>query len=518
MENEKSPITKLIGELITPDEELAWGAWWLRYPADRAQNSAYLRARTELFGELLYLAHEGAAASAPAVQQRVDQYNALLSRYGVRERVIRQLEWNSLVTAKWAGMGAEARARDLNADQFPYPIVSRTVANFLEAAVKASVWGQALVELIGGVKCLVDEKADATSPDADDLVERLRQICSAHALGDPHVYARWAPFTARVEQSEMPEGYEDGWDFLARAMHSRDGLGKAFLRTESQAPPKDKARREKSRELAVIRRAYAKQITNLVGVSNPRIESAFATVPREHFLGPGPWQIAWGSYVLTPDADPVYLYTNQLVAILPEKRLNNGEPSLYATLIAEALPSEGDHVVHIGAGVGYYTAIMAHLVTQSGRVTAIEYEPELADRAKRNFSNMPNVRVIQGDGGLVEFDTANVIYVSAGSTRPADIWLDRLADGGTLILPLTPNTGIGAVFRIRRRGDIYFASWISSIAIYACIGNRDETSERALAAALRDGEPLSVTRLYRHNLPPAERRWLHGPDWCLAYS
>ena len=153
-----------------------------------------------------------------------------------------------------------------------------------------------------GMEFIGDRKVDGA--DADDLIERLRQICSAHALGDPHVYARWAPFTARVEQSEVPEGYEDGWDFLARAMRSRDALGKAFLRTESQAPPKDKARREKSRELAIIRSAYAKQITTLVGVSNPRIESAFATVPREHFLGPGPWQIAWGSYVLTPDADP----------------------------------------------------------------------------------------------------------------------------------------------------------------------------------------------------------------------
>jgi hypothetical protein len=67
MENDKSPILKLIGELITPEEQQAWSAWWLTHPADRAQNSAYLRARTELFGELLYLAHEGAAASAPAV-------------------------------------------------------------------------------------------------------------------------------------------------------------------------------------------------------------------------------------------------------------------------------------------------------------------------------------------------------------------------------------------------------------------------------------------------------------------
>ena len=52
----------------------------------------------------------------------------------------------------------------------------------------------------------------------------------------------------------------------------------------------------------------------------------------------------------------------------------------------------------------------------------------------------------------------NVIYVNAGATRPADIWLDRLKEGGRLILPLTadgfPNRDVrhGAVFRIERRG------------------------------------------------------------------
>jgi len=42
----------------------------------------------------------------------------------------------------------------------------------------------------------------------------------------------------------------------------------------------------------------------------------------------------------------------------------------------------GEHVVHIGAGVGYYTAILAKLVGAEGRVTAIEFDAELAARAK----------------------------------------------------------------------------------------------------------------------------------------
>jgi protein-L-isoaspartate(D-aspartate) O-methyltransferase len=240
--------------------------------------------------------------------------------------------------------------------------------------------------------------------------------------------------------------------------------------------------------------------------------------------------VRWfGDYVTTPDADPVYLYTNDLVGIVPERRINNGQPSLHAHLIHQASPAVGEHVVHIGTGTGYYTAILAHLVGPSGRVTGIEYEPELAARAKTNFATYPNVDIVEGDGALVSFDTADVIYVNAGCTRPAENWLDRLADGGRLILPMTSDQGFaanspermasaGAVFRIERRGGDYLAYWISPVAIFPCAGSRDEASERALADAFAKQGWQRVTRLYRDQEIPAERCWLRGPGWCLAYS
>src|SRR6185369_16956907 len=91
-------------------------------------------------------------------------------------------------------------------------------------------------------------------------------------------------------------------------------------------------------ELRIIRAAYARQILAAARVRDPRLEAAFAAVKREDFLGPGPWPVLrWlGQYVPTPDADPVYLYTNDLVGILPERNLNNGQPSLHAHLMHEA--------------------------------------------------------------------------------------------------------------------------------------------------------------------------------------
>jgi protein-L-isoaspartate(D-aspartate) O-methyltransferase len=289
---------------------------------------------------------------------------------------------------------------------------------------------------------------------------------------------------------------------------------------------------DRQTELGIIRAAYAKQILAAARVMvDARLEAALSTTRREDFLGAGPWWILrrFQDYITTPDADPVDLYTDDLVGIIPERRLNNGQPSWHAYLLHQASPGAGDHVVHVGTGAGYYTAVMAHLVGPSGRVTGIEYEPELAARAKANFAGYPNVEIIQGDGALVSFGKADVIYVNVGCTRPAGSWLDRLADGGRLILPLTSDQGFGAkppeqwasagaVFRIERRGTDYLAYWISPVAVFPCAGSRDEASERALAEAFAKGGRQKATRLYRDQDIPEERCWLRGPGWCLAYS
>ena len=247
------------------------------------------------------------------------------------------------------------------------------------------------------------------------------------------------------------------------------------------------------------------------------------------FFGPGPWLMwRWTRYVPTPDADPVYLYTNDLVALVAERHVNNGQPSLHAYLMHQARPAAGQHVVHVGTGTGYYTAILAHLVGPSGRVIGIEYDPELAAKARACLAPYPNVTIIEGDGAQVPFDAADIIYVNAGCTRPAARWLDNLADGGRLILPMTSDKGVGglaerieragAVFRIERSGEEYRVFWIHPVAIIPCAGNRDEESERALAGAFDRGGWDKVTRLYRNQEIPDERCWVRGPDWCLAYE
>ena len=168
---------------------------------------------------------------------------------------------------------------------------------------------------------------------------------------------------------------------------------------------------ENEAELRIVRRAYAKQVMAAAMLDDERVEAAFAAVRREAYLGPGPWPVLRtrpNGYVQTPSDDPVYLYVNQVVGLLTERNLNNGEPSLHAMMIASAAPKPGEHAVHIGIGGGYYTAILAELVGETGRVTAIELDAGLAERAAANLSGLRNVRVLHGNGALVPFDLADV--------------------------------------------------------------------------------------------------------------
>jgi protein-L-isoaspartate(D-aspartate) O-methyltransferase len=285
-------------------------------------------------------------------------------------------------------------------------------------------------------------------------------------------------------------------------------------------------------ELRIVRRVYAKQIVHAARASDPRLEEALADLRREDFLPPGPWQLMRipGGYQQTPNDDPIYLYQDAPVAILPEKRLNNGQPSFLMFLISTGGLRDGEHALHIGTGTGYYTAVLSHLAGGHGRAAGIELEPELASRAKVNLGPFSNVEVIQGDGSTMPIEPADVIYVNAGASRPAETWLDALKPGGRMVLPLTvsftteeghPMTR-GAIFLISRpldcQADHYAARSMSTTEIFPCAGARDEASEKALAAAFKKSDMARVTRLYRTDDIPEDRCWLRAPGWSLTYE
>ena len=266
-----------------------------------------------------------------------------------------------------------------------------------------------------------------------------------------------------------------------------------------------------------IQRFYARFVAARGDVTDPRIVDAFATVKREHYMGAGPWHVrVHDGYIVTETDDPIVLYQDILIGLAPDRGINNGEPSLHAKCIGIAGPMAGDVVIHAGAGTGYYTAILAHLVGPDGHVHAYEIEPDIAARATESLAYSAAVTVYAQSALEARLPLADVIYVSAGATHVPAVWLDALALGGRLVLPLTPNERHGCMLLVTRKSEVtYGARIFSTAAFIPCIGARDEEQSRSVAAAL-DTRSTDEVRSLRRDADIDGTAWCLGSGWWLS--
>jgi protein-L-isoaspartate(D-aspartate) O-methyltransferase len=296
----------------------------------------------------------------------------------------------------------------------------------------------------------------------------------------------------------------------------------------------NQAKKEMS-HVADQRRFFAEEVQAIGNLQTAALVEALATVPREHFLPPGPWIVrseadVGGPPRRTPDDDARHVYHNLSIAIDPARQLFNGNPTVLASWIDALGLRPGMHVLHIGCGLGYYTAIIAHCVGPAGRVVAIEVDGALASEARAKLASVPWVDVRQGDGTGITGESFDGILVNAGMTHPHEEWLSALKPGASLILPLTctmPQMGTigkGIVARISRpdtAGDpeAFDARVVlGMVAIYSAVGIRSAQMNEQLGQALIRGRFPRLTRLRRDAHEASSSCWLHGDGFCLSSS
>ena len=279
---------------------------------------------------------------------------------------------------------------------------------------------------------------------------------------------------------------------------------------------------------AKLRGFFARMVTVQAGAGDPRIEQAFAAVPREVFAGPAPWlvlgvglgQVPTGgpSYVQTPDGDPAFLYQDTLIALDPARGINIGQPSLHALCLDALAAQPGETVLQVGTGSGYYTAILAYLVGPEGHVHAFEVDPALAARTERNLGDRPWVQVHARSGMADGLPKADAIYVNAGITQPSRAWLDALRGRGRLLFPLQPEHGYGGMLMMQkpRGGGLRWpARFVSRAGFIACQGRQVPETGRGLAAAFAGGDWAAVKSIGL-DARPDESCWFDGGDWWLS--
>ena len=281
---------------------------------------------------------------------------------------------------------------------------------------------------------------------------------------------------------------------------------------------------------ADARRFLAEEIRVSANIRSPLLVDALASIPRERFLPPGPWQIrgvgdVGGPPRRTDDADPRHVYHDVAIALDPERNLYNGQPSLIARWLDELALAPGEHVLHVGCGTGYFTSLIAHIVGPSGRVDAIDVDAELAIRARASLSDQPWVHVRHSNGSTGLPSNVHAIVVHAGATHVVDAWLDALDDGGRLLVPLTvefpgmpAGIGKGVMLLVTRSDGEWTACILPSmpVAIYSLKDVRDESLSAKLGHAMTTGALLKIGRIRRDPHEPDASCVVHAAASCLS--
>ena len=186
----------------------------------------------------------------------------------------------------------------------------------------------------------------------------------------------------------------------------------------------------------VVDRDHLIERARATGVIDRRVLDAMRSVDRAAFV---------------PPEAAAFAYRDAPIAIAGGQ--TTSQPSLVARMIQSLELSGVERVLEVGTGLGYQTALLAHLTAD---VTSIELEEELAQLARANLAaaGVTRVRVVTGDGsqGCDEFAPYDAIIVGAAAPTVPPPLVEQLADGGTLVIPVGPG-GKEIVEAYRRTGD-----------------------------------------------------------------
>lgn len=152
-------------------------------------------------------------------------------------------------------------------------------------------------------------------------------------------------------------------------------------------------------------------------VTDHRVLAAFLSVPRERFAPKGRETLAYLD-VRAPIGDGRAML----------------DPMTLAKLVQLAAPTESDKVLIVGCGLGYTAAIFAAL---AGQVVALESDPTLAEAARANLADLPNVTVIEGPlvDGAPSDAPFDLIFCDGAVAVGLDNLTDQLASDGRIVAP-----------------------------------------------------------------------------------
>ncbi len=130
----------------------------------------------------------------------------------------------------------------------------------------------------------------------------------------------------------------------------------------------------------------------------------------------------------------------------------NSQPRTVANMLRLLEVAPGMRVLDVGAGSGWSTALLAHLVGPQGEVRGVELVPELARWGAGNLAatKQPWASIVVATPGVLGLPAQapfDRILVSAEPDTLPQSLVDQLRDGGVMVIPVA-----GEMLRVVRRG------------------------------------------------------------------
>lgn len=172
------------------------------------------------------------------------------------------------------------------------------------------------------------------------------------------------------------------------------------------------------------------------GIVDQRVLDAMARVPRHEFV---------------PEGEVPYAYDDRPLPLGDGQTIS--QPFIVAQMLEAARIGPEDRVLDVGTGSGYAAAVAAEL---AHRVISIERIPDLAVLAAATLEALDyRVEVITGDGTRgwpagAPYDA--IVAAATGPSVPA-AWLEQLAPGGRIVMPVGRSGGAQRLALFEREGS-----------------------------------------------------------------
>lgn len=183
------------------------------------------------------------------------------------------------------------------------------------------------------------------------------------------------------------------------------------------------------------------------------------------------------------------------------------QPSFVLRMLDLLQIKKGQKVFELGAGSGWNSGLLGHLVGSTGKVVSLEIIPELVRSAHENLQRMglAQVEVKKGDGGYG--DKTNAPYdraiFTAGCYDLPRSFHHQIREGGLLLFVLKNRLGSDTLLVLRKEEKFFESTYSMACEFVPMTGHYKavESSILPLSADTMASPPSFRLRIYSNDTP-----------------